>query len=82
MQRSEDLKMAVICKVDGSLLSLVVDSIGDVIEIPDSDFEHVPECVQGSIVQYLGGVYKTKDFILSIVDLDKLAEQINKSIAA
>jgi len=74
---NEKSNMTVICKVDGALLSLLVDSIGDVIEIPESDFEPVPDTVQGPVRQLLGGVFKTKDFLINVLDLDKLTERLN-----
>jgi len=73
-------KMTVICKVDGSLLSLFVDTIGDVIEIPDADYEPIPDTIQGPIRKFMTGVYKTKGSIISIVDLDKLASELNQTL--
>jgi purine-binding chemotaxis protein CheW len=70
--------MTVICRVDGALLSLLVDSIGDVIEIPSSDYEPIPETIKGPVRKYLSGVYKTKTNILSVVDLDKLSAGLNQ----
>ncbi len=75
-------RMTVICKIDGALLSLLVDSIGDVIEIPDVDYEPVPDTVQGQIRKFMSGVYKTKEAILSIIDLDKLNEELNRTSEA
>ncbi len=77
-----EAKMTVICKVDGALLSLLVDSIGDVIEIPDADYEPVPHTIQGAARQLMGGVYKTKGTILCILDLDKLTAELNQSVVA
>ena len=37
--------MNVVCKSEGILLSLIVDQIGDVIEVNDSDFSPTPEIV-------------------------------------
>jgi purine-binding chemotaxis protein CheW len=75
---TEATNMTVICKVDGALLSLLVDSIGDVIEIPETQFEPVPDTLKGPIRKFTSGVYKTKDVIISIVDLDKLNLELNQ----
>lgn len=72
--------MTVICKVEGTLLSLLVDAIGDVIEISESDFEAVPETVHGPVRKYMGGIYKTKDTILGVIDIDKLAHELNENL--
>lgn len=77
---SGDSKMTVICKFDGALMSLFVDSIGDVIEISESDCEPVPDTIKGPVRKFMSGVYKTKGQILSIVDLDKLASTLNQNL--
>jgi purine-binding chemotaxis protein CheW len=56
----------------------LVDSIGDVIEIPETQFEPVPDTLKGPIRKFTSGVYKTKDVIISIVDLDKLNLELNQ----
>jgi purine-binding chemotaxis protein CheW len=73
----ESTNMTVICKVDGALLSLLVDTIGDVIEVPDASFEPIPDTIQGPIRKFTSGVVKTKESILSIVDLEKLTQELN-----
>jgi len=71
-------KMTVICKVDGVLLSLLVDSIGDVIEISDDSFEGTPETLRGPVRDFMNGVYKTKENIFSVIDLDKLNHELSR----
>jgi purine-binding chemotaxis protein CheW len=68
----------VVCKCDGLLLSLVVDEISDVLELEDADFEETPETVATSVGQFLTGVYKVQNNILSVVDIKKIVEFINK----
>lgn len=74
---SVDSNMTLICRVDGALLSLLVDSIGDVVDIPFSDYEPVPDTIKGSIRKFMSGVYKTQGTILSIIDLDQLTQELN-----
>ncbi len=71
--------VTVICKVDGTLLSLLVDSIGDVIEITDAECEAVPETVKQSARQFLSGVYKSQSSIVSIIDIEKLNKLLSKN---
>jgi purine-binding chemotaxis protein CheW len=80
--KADSNSMTVICKVEGSLLSLLVDSIGDVIEVPDVDYESVPDTVSGPLRKFMSGVYKTQGAIISIIDLDKLTLELNQSIKA
>lgn len=72
--------MTVICRIDGSLLSLFVDSIGDVIEIPETEYEPVPDTIKGPIRKFMSGVFKTKDSIISIIDLDKMTKELNQNL--
>jgi purine-binding chemotaxis protein CheW len=70
-------QMTVICKADGALLSLFVDSIGDVIESPEEQYESVPDTIQGSVRKFMSGVCKTSNTVLSIIDLERLASELN-----
>lgn len=65
-------KMSVVCKCEGSLLSLVVDQIGDVIEVSEDSFEDIPSTVEESTRRFLKGVYKTSDTILSVIEVNKI----------
>jgi purine-binding chemotaxis protein CheW len=68
----------VICKMDGPLLSLVVDEIGDVLEVSDNTFEETPDTVHPSVAQFMSGVYKLPNEILSIIDIHKLFQFLNQ----
>ncbi len=75
---SEPSRMNVICNVDGLLLSLLVDSIGDVMELEDEQFEAPPQTIPQSIRRFMGGIYKTPGALLSILDIGKVSEAIAK----
>jgi len=68
----------VVCKVDGLLLSLIVDEIGDVIEVDDKDFEDTPDTLSQHVAQFMNGVYKLPENILSILDINKLVSFLNQ----
>lgn len=74
-------KMTVVCKVEDVLLSLLVDKIGDVVEVNDSSFEQSPQTIPGNIRVFMQGVYKTEDAILSIVSLDSILKELDKRCA-
>ncbi len=79
--QAEPLKsepMNVVCSADGVLLALVVDSIGDVIEVEDSLFEPTPETVSDTVARFMTGVYKIPGTLLSILDVKKIVELIQK----
>lgn len=71
-------KMSVICKLEGGLVSLLVDEIGDVLELAEADFEPTPETVVESTRRFLCGVYKTPQSILSIIDINYLSTFLSK----
>lgn len=74
-------KMTVVCKVEDVLLSLLVDKIGDVVEVSDSNFESTPQTIPGNIRVFMQGVYKTDEAILSIVSLDSILKELDKRCA-
>lgn len=65
-------QMSVVCKIDGHLVSLLVDSIGDVLEVTTSQKEDPPETLRPEVKSYIKNVYKLEDRLLSILDIDKL----------
>jgi purine-binding chemotaxis protein CheW len=74
-------KMTVVCKVDDVLLSLLVDNIGDVVEINETAFEPTPHTVPESVKVFMQGVYKTEDAILSIICLQSILKELDKRCA-
>lgn len=65
--------MSVICRFEGNLVSLLVDSIGDVMEVSDDRFESAPMTVPPAVRRFLSGVYKTEGTLLSVIDVMKVA---------
>lgn len=70
--------MNVVCRCDGALISLLVDDIGDVIEVTGDDYEETPKTIPASVRVYMSGVYKLKNALLSIIDIEKLFTQVNR----
>ncbi len=68
--------MSVVCRVDGNLVSLIVDSIGDVVEVNESQFEMTPETVAPQQRKYISGIYKLNQQLLSVFDLGALALEL------
>ena len=69
-------RMSVICKHEGNLLSLLVDRIGDVIEVSQNDFEEAPPTVDDLTRTFMKGVYKTNDSILSVIEINQLSNYL------
>ena len=68
---------SVVCRLDGNLLSLLVDGVGEVIEVNEKQFETPPEIVPHGVRRFLKGIYKIEGALLSVVDLDRLAKEIS-----
>jgi len=69
-------QMSVVCRENGQLISLIVDSIGDVIEASGQNFESTPETLPSEFKHYIKGIYKINDALVSIIDLDKIAAEL------
>jgi len=63
--------MNVVVRSDDGAVSLLVDEIGDVLEVEESAFEAAPENVDSRIRELTTGMYKLKDRLLLILDTRK-----------
>jgi purine-binding chemotaxis protein CheW len=72
-------KMNVVCSSEGCLLSLLVDRIGDVVEVHESSFEPLPDTVEGAISRYMDGVYKSENRLLSVINIELISKSLNKT---
>lgn len=68
---SEEFPMNVVVRTDDGAVSLLVDEIGDVVEIQDDIYERPPETLRGVARDLVTGVYKLKDRLLLILDTEK-----------
>jgi purine-binding chemotaxis protein CheW len=80
--KAEDGEMSVVCKIDGNLVSLIVDAIGDVVEIDSAKFEPAPHTVPGEVRRFIKGIYKLNGALLSVLDLEALAKELSPSAEA
>jgi purine-binding chemotaxis protein CheW len=73
--REDDQKpMNVVIQTDGEVVSFLVDSIGDVLEVDDETFEPAPPTVDDSTRELVTGVYKLDGTLLMVLDSAKAAE--------
>ena len=64
----DELPMNVILTGDYGAVSLLVDEIGDVIEVEDELFEHPPNTLGRDVRELVRGVYKLDGQLLLILD--------------
>jgi purine-binding chemotaxis protein CheW len=71
---ADRLPMNVVIRGDDGALSLLVDEIGDVVEVDQGLFESPPETLQGTARALIQGAYKLKDRLLLALDTEKAVQ--------
>lgn len=70
--RPEDtVPMNVVIRVDDSWVDLLVDEIGDVVEVDERSFERPPETLEPEILSLVRGVHKLEDRLLLVLDIEQ-----------
>ena len=65
------LAMNVVVRSEDGAVSLLVDEIGDVLEVDESNFELPPETLRGSVRSMILGVHKLNDRLMLVLDTEK-----------
>ncbi len=68
---ADRLPMNVVVRTDDGPMSLLVDEIGDVLEVNEDTFERPPETLQGVARGLIRGAYKLKSGLLLTLDTAK-----------
>lgn len=58
----------------GGVVSLLVDEIGDVLQLSERDFERVPETLSGVFREVTLGVYKLEQRLLLLLDVERIVD--------
>jgi purine-binding chemotaxis protein CheW len=73
--RSADQKpMNIVVRTAEEPVSLLVDEIGDVVDVDAANFERRPQNVDPEVCHLIRGVFKLKDKLLLIVDTATIAQ--------
>ncbi len=70
--------MSVVVDHHGELYSLIVDSVGEVLSLPDSDFEKTPATLDENWRQVATGIYRLKDNLLVILDVSGMLDALGR----
>ncbi len=70
-RKENQLPMNVVVRTDDGAVSLLVDEIGDVLEVDQKNFERPPETIRGVARELIRGVYKLKERLLLVLDTEK-----------
>ena len=69
-----ELPMNVVVRSEDGAVSLMVDNIGDVIEVEESSFERPPETLHGKVRSMILGVHKLEHRLLHVLDIAKACQ--------
>ncbi len=76
VERSEDVDAArsvhVVVRSTGDVVSLVVDSIDDVLDVEPGDYESPPETMTGVAKELIMGAYKLTGELLLVPDVERI----------
>ncbi len=65
------MPMNVVVRLDDVAVSLLVDEIGDVVEVNEEQFEPAPETIRGRANDLVIGVYKMAERLLLVLDVER-----------
>jgi purine-binding chemotaxis protein CheW len=66
--------MNVVVRTADGPVSLLVDEIGDVVEVEESSFEPPPETLRGSVRSIILGVHKLNDRLMHVLDIERTCQ--------
>ena len=66
--------MNMVIRMEGGAVSLLVDQIGDVLEVPVDSYERVPENMPPEHRELINGVYKLDGRLLLVLDTDRATQ--------
>jgi purine-binding chemotaxis protein CheW len=68
---ADQLPMNIVVQTDDGAVSLLVDEIGDVLEVPEKSFEPPPQTLKGVARELIRGAYKLEGRLLLILDSER-----------
>ena len=78
---SDQLPMNVVVRTSEGPVSLLVDEIGDVLEMDERSLERVPETMSADAKELVSGVHKLEGQLLLVLDTDR-AVNVSGTISA
>ena len=72
-----ELPMNVVLATDDGAVSLLVDEIGDVLDVDDDSFERPPDTVSEAARALIAGTYKLDDRLLLVLDTERVVAPLD-----
>lgn len=66
--------MSVVVEHNGDPFSLLIDSVGEVLALPDDQFEKTPVTLDERLRAVSGGIYRLDDGLMVVLDVARLLE--------
>jgi purine-binding chemotaxis protein CheW len=73
--------MNMVVRTEDGAVSLLVDEIGDVLEVDASIYERPPENLDPAAREFIRGVYKLKDRLLLVLDAERTVDLVGPKSA-
>lgn len=79
----ERLPINIVIQTRQGIFSLLVDRIGDVLEVEEDCFEHPPDTLEGIARELIRGAYKLQGRLLLVLNVEKLfsPEILNRNLS-
>ena len=71
LRQADDTPTSIVIRLDGEVVSVLVDRIGDVVDVDPAIFEAPPETLTGVARDLIEGAYKLDDRLLLALDVDR-----------
>jgi len=78
---SSTAAMNVVVRSEDGAVSLLVDEIGDVVEVEEDSFEPPPETLRGSVRAMILGVHKLDRGLMHVLNTEKACELVERTEA-
>jgi purine-binding chemotaxis protein CheW len=78
-RETNEKSMSVVVEHAGELYSLMIDKIGDVMNLPYSDFEKSPATLDPQWRGVCQGIYRLKETLLVVLDVPRLLEGLEQT---
>jgi len=69
--------MNMVVRTEDGAVSLLVDEIGDVVEVEEDTYEPPPETLRGSVRDMILGVHKLNDRLMHVLDIEKACQMVD-----
>ncbi|MEZ5218691.1 MAG: chemotaxis protein CheW [Ilumatobacteraceae bacterium] len=71
-REASDTTASIVVRADDGPVSLLVDRIGDVVDVGPESFEPAPDAAPGSVMEFITGAYKLEDVLLLELDTKRV----------